>query len=209
MRCPVTSPSESSDLPTQRERQRAETRERLFQAAIEEFRRAGVAGARIERIAKAVGVVRGTFYFHFPTKEHVLGELQLRSQERIMEQLEALKPDMDGVPELLAAIVRGLESAGELISDGELLRDTLALYVRHPMADGVAGDEPRPITEQAAAVVASAQARGEIRSDISPDAAVALIMTSMFGVFAAGTGASRGELLHSWTTVVGRGLKPE
>lgn len=205
----MTSQIEPSDRPTQRERQRAETRERLFQAAIEEFRRAGVAGARIERIAKAVGVVRGTFYFHFPTKEHVLEELQLRSQERIMEKLDELNPDVDGVPELLAAIVRGLESAGDLISDGELLRDTLALYVRHPMAEGTPGDEPRPIAEQAEAVVAGAQARGHIRADIAPDDAVALIMTSMFGVFAAGRGASRGASLHSWTEVVGRGLKPE
>ncbi len=196
------------DRPTQRERQRAETRERLFQAAIDEFRREGVAGARIERIASAVGVVRGTFYFHFPTKEHVLEELQLRSQERIMEKLEELKPDVDGVRELLAAIVRGLDSAGELVSDGNLMRDTLALYVRHPLGDVGPTDEPRPISEQAAAVLTAAQARGEMREDITPEAAVALIFTSMFGVFAASSGPGRAGILHSWSEVVARGLDP-
>ena len=195
------------DRPTQRERQRAETRERLFQAALAEFRREGVAGARIERIASAVGVVRGTFYFHFPTKEHVLAELQLRSQERIMEKLEELKPEIDGVKELLAAIVRGLESAGELVSDGNLMRDTLALYVRHPMG-GLPSDEPRPISEQATAVLAAAQERGELRDDITPEAAVALIFTSMFGVFAARSGPGLGEILKNWTEVVAHGLIP-
>ena len=70
----ISPSSDDGARPTQRERQRAETRERLFQAALDEFRREGVAGARIERIASAVGVVRGTFYFHFPTKDHVLHE---------------------------------------------------------------------------------------------------------------------------------------
>ena len=122
-----------------------------------------------------------------------------------MEKLDELKPDIDGVPELMAAIVRGLVSAGELVSDGTLMRDTLALYVRHPMEHADA-DEPRPITEKAASVLAAAQERGEVRSDITPEAASALIFTSMFGVFAAGAG--RGEILHHWTEVVARGLQP-
>ena len=201
----MSSPSQTS---TRRERQRAETRERLFQAAIEEFRRAGVAGARIERIATSVGVVRGTFYFHFPTKEHVLEELQLRSQERIMEKLEELKPDMDGVPELLDAIVSGLVSAGEFVSDGDLMRDTLAFYIRHPMGDGAAYDEPWPISERAVAVLATIRQRGELHKDISPEDAANLILTSMFGVFAASSGCDRGEHLHDWAEVMARGLKP-
>lgn len=198
---------EPTGQPTQRQRQRAETRERLFQAAIDEFKRAGVAGARIERIASVVGVVRGTFYFHFPTKDHVLEELQLRSQERIMEKLEELKPEIDGIPELMTAIVRGLESAGELVSDADLLRDTLALYVRHPISDSAAGDEPRPIAEQATAVLAAARERGELREDVRPEAAAALILASIFGVFAARPGG-HSEILRDWTGIVARGLEP-
>jgi AcrR family transcriptional regulator len=52
-----------------------ETRARLFDAALAEIGRSGLAGADVTAIASAAGVVQGTFYFHFPTKEHVLVEL--------------------------------------------------------------------------------------------------------------------------------------
>jgi AcrR family transcriptional regulator len=52
-----------------REIRRLETRARLFDAALAEIGRSGVAGADVSAIASAAGVVRGTFYFHFPTKE--------------------------------------------------------------------------------------------------------------------------------------------
>jgi AcrR family transcriptional regulator len=34
----------------------------------------------------AAGVAHGTFFFHFPTKEHVLLELEGREEERIAKQ---------------------------------------------------------------------------------------------------------------------------
>ena len=44
--------------------------------AVDEFRREGFARAQVDRIVAAAGVARGTVYFHFPSKEHVLLELQ-------------------------------------------------------------------------------------------------------------------------------------
>ena len=195
-------PLRAVEQPTQRERQRAETRERLFQAALEEFRTEGLTNARIERIASAVGVVRGTFYFHFPTKEHVLQELQLRGQERIMEHLEALKPGVDGIPELLEAFVNGLHAGAEVVADAKLMRDTLALYVSDPMD----GREHSPLVEVAAAVIAAAQEKGQVRRDLAPDAAASLVFASIFGAFAARAGAERDALLGHWMAVVGQGL---
>ena len=69
---------------TPRERRRDLTRERLFEAAIEEFRREGFDRASIARIAKRAGVSRASFYFHFPTKDHVLAELQWNLELRIV-----------------------------------------------------------------------------------------------------------------------------
>src|SRR5215470_11560344 len=70
-----------------RTRQRLETRDRIFEVALAEFRRVGVSAAEIERIVKAAGVARGTFYLHFPTKDHVLIELQRRRQSALAERL--------------------------------------------------------------------------------------------------------------------------
>ena len=41
-----------------------------------------MADADVGSIAAAAHVARGTFYFHFPTKEHVLAELT-RREERL------------------------------------------------------------------------------------------------------------------------------
>ncbi len=51
-----------------RDRQRLETRARVYEAAVDEFRREGFARAQVDRIVAAAGVARGTFYFHFPSK---------------------------------------------------------------------------------------------------------------------------------------------
>lgn len=69
-----------------REAKRLQTRERLMGAAISEFKRAGMAEADVGAIVTAAGVAHGTFFFHFPTKEHVLLELEQREEERIAKQ---------------------------------------------------------------------------------------------------------------------------
>jgi TetR/AcrR family transcriptional regulator, repressor for uid operon len=66
-----------------RETRRLQTRQRILGAAIVEFKRSGMAAADVGEIVSAAGVAHGTFYFHFPTKEHVLLELERREEARI------------------------------------------------------------------------------------------------------------------------------
>jgi AcrR family transcriptional regulator len=75
------------DRPSAREAKRLQTRERLMGAAIAEFKRSGIATADVGAIVTAAGVAHGTFFFHFPTKEHVLLELEHREEERIAKEL--------------------------------------------------------------------------------------------------------------------------
>src|ERR1700756_3567819 len=91
----MTSTSEAaSEVVGAREAQRLQTRARLFEAAVAEIDRSGLAGTGVAAIAAAVGVSRGTFYFHFPTKEHVLIELERAEEAKIVAKLadEASKP---------------------------------------------------------------------------------------------------------------------
>jgi TetR/AcrR family transcriptional regulator, repressor for uid operon len=77
----------AEDKLTSRETQRLQTRQRVYDAAVAEFRRVGMASADVAMIAKEAGVARGTFYFHFPTKEHVLAELERHEEARLAAQL--------------------------------------------------------------------------------------------------------------------------
>ncbi len=104
-----------------------QTRERLLGAAIVEFTRAGVAGADIGTIVTAAGVAHGTFFFHFPTKEHVLVELEKREEERMAAELERQFAEPHDVRATLVAAVTALEKL-KLRLGPLLFKDFIALH---------------------------------------------------------------------------------
>lgn len=73
-----------------RDKQREETRKKLYHAAIEVFCRDGVSNCRIEDIALKAEVSRAAFYFHFPSKDDVLLELLREAEHPCVEALNAL-----------------------------------------------------------------------------------------------------------------------
>src|SRR5215469_11344467 len=94
-----------------REIRRLETRARLFDAALTEIDRSGLAGADVSAIARAAGVVRGTFYFHFPTKEHVLVELERAEEVRIVAELATKTASLSDLTSMLTLLVRRVLAA--------------------------------------------------------------------------------------------------
>ena len=126
------------DKPSAREAKRLQTKERLMGAAIAEFKRSGMADADVGAIVTAAGVAHGTFFFHFPTKEHVLLELEHREEERIAKQLGRFlesEHDLASVLKEAVRLVVGLERRlGDL-----LFKDFLALHfsqTRPPAEEG-------------------------------------------------------------------------
>jgi AcrR family transcriptional regulator len=59
---------------SRRERRKADIRNRLFRAALELFATRGFMATTVEDITGAADVAKGTFFNHFPTKEHLLTE---------------------------------------------------------------------------------------------------------------------------------------
>src|ERR1700758_363512 len=95
-----------------REAKRLQTKERLMGAAIAEFKRSGMAAADVSAIVAAAGVAHGTFFFHFPTKEHMLLELEHREEERIAKELGRFvtsQRDLFSTLKETARLVKGLE----------------------------------------------------------------------------------------------------
>ncbi|MBV9515464.1 MAG: TetR family transcriptional regulator, partial [Mycobacteriaceae bacterium] len=94
-----------------REAQRLQTRARVFDAAVAEIGRSGLAGADVAAIAAAAGVARGTFYFHFPTKEHVLVEVERAEEARIVANFDTAKAVPDDLMSMLTLLVRQVLAA--------------------------------------------------------------------------------------------------
>lgn len=153
------------DKPSARETKRLQTRERLMGAAIAEFKRAGMAEADVGAIVTAAGVAHGTFFFHFPTKEHVLLALEQREEERIAKQLaRATGPERDIASTLNEAVrlVVGLERRLGAV----LFKDFLALHFSQTRPD----DESRqhPVIVEVAQKIEHARERGEVDPGVNP-----------------------------------------
>src|SRR5580698_3618350 len=88
-----------------RERHRKETRERLYQAALDLFAERGFLRTTVEDITEAADVGKGTFFNYFPTKEHILAEFgggYVAAMERSLEQARQTKgPIMPVIHELV------------------------------------------------------------------------------------------------------------
>lgn len=75
--------------PTRRERKAAETRDRIFRAAIDLIAQHGTASVTVEQITELADVGKGTFFNYFPNKEAVLTYFGGMQVQRLREALDA------------------------------------------------------------------------------------------------------------------------
>ena len=113
--------------PSAREARRLQTRERLLGAAVAEFKRSGMADADVGAIVAAAGVAHGTFFFHFPTKEHVLFEVERREEVRMANELGRFLDSPHDLTSALAEVVRLVAALEERLGH-PLFKDFLALH---------------------------------------------------------------------------------
>jgi AcrR family transcriptional regulator len=159
-----------------RERQRAATRERLYEAALAEFRAKGFDQASVSEIARAAGVSRPSFYAHFPTLDHVLFELTWRLALQIVRRLE-------GATSLRATLDRladALIEAEAAVGDAVLFREMISVFARRTPTPGLDPGEI-PVLAELMRRFEAAREAGELREGIPPDKAARLCLSGVFG----------------------------
>ncbi|BBX23716.1 TetR family transcriptional regulator [Mycolicibacter terrae] len=183
-----------------REARRLETRARLFDAALTEIAQHGLAGADVSAIAAAAGVVRGTFYFHFPTKEHVLIELERNEETRIVDELGAADGDLTSV---LSQVVNHVLSAKRRLGT-VVLRDMLGLHFTssRPVEDELA---QHPVAEFLVGVIGRAQDCGQVSSELDGGELATFFLSGLFALLA--TGAHDAALLNRYVTTIVKGME--
>jgi AcrR family transcriptional regulator len=206
----MTSTSEAaSQVVGAREAQRLQTRARLFEAAVAEIDRSGLAGTDVAAIAAAVGVSRGTFYFHFPTKEHVLIELERAEEAKIVAKLadEASKPG--DLMTVLTLLVREVLAAEQRLGP-VVFRDMLGLHfsAARPIEDELG---EHPLAEFVIAAIAAAQAAGRASRDPDPGELGVIFLTGLFALLATRVAASweRSPLLDRYVRTVVQGMQAQ
>jgi AcrR family transcriptional regulator len=175
-----------------RELQREATRERLFEAALEVFRRDGVDAARIEDISSMAGVSRGSFYFHFPTKDDVLLELLQRTEEALVGDLARLDPDV-AFQEVLSTVARHMS---ETWSAEPALLTGMGVVTMRAAASGRFEEARAAHPARAALVphVERAMARGELVNLLPADLTVDFFLMNLFGMALAWAGSEEAQL---------------
>src|SRR5580698_6213533 len=137
-------------------------RERVLEAAKAVFS-AGGSDASLEAVAKRAGVGIGTLYRHFPTREALFEAVYRREVQQLSELAEALKGDADSVD----ALRRWLRSNVEFVATKKGMSAALALAVQG--SSELSAYSLDRLTKAIGALLDSAVAAGEIRSDISAE----------------------------------------
>lgn len=88
-----------------RETRRLQTRERILGASIAEFKHSGMTGADVNAIVAAAGVAHGTFFFHFPSKEHVLCEIVSSEEAQLAAEFASFLEEHHELGSLLTELV--------------------------------------------------------------------------------------------------------
>lgn len=161
-----------------RDAKKAQVRQALYEAALNQFRTSGYEDASIADICKAAGVAKGTFFNHFPTKAHILAAWY----EEVMRNAD-LKSASDQAQSLPQALLMMAENAVEFARSEPVLWRAKHAYA--PQSDDIQRSErdiDRRVLTQASALIKAAQARGEIRSAIEAEALAALYISTLTGV---------------------------
>jgi AcrR family transcriptional regulator len=195
------------DKPSARETKRLQTRERLMGAAIAEFKRSGMAEADVGAIVTAAGVAHGTFFFHFPTKEHVLLELERREEERIAKQLARYvdsKRNLSSTLKEAVRLVMGLERR----LGAMLFKDFLALHFSQtrPPADE---SREHPVIVMVAREIEHDQELGQVDPDVNPMNSAVFFLLGLYALLTTTHNwPAQSAMLEDYVTRTLRSIEP-
>ncbi len=181
-------------LPGRRERRKAETRERLFRAAMRLFAERGFFETTTENITEAADVGLGTFFNYFPSKHHVftvLSEKQIEKVKAACREAEAGSRIRKVLENLMHSI------AIEPGKSQALTRSLFTAFISNDQVRGLTRDTMTFGRARIAEIIATGQRRGEIRRDREPDALALAFQRSVLGTLLLWAMQPNGDL-HAW-----------
>jgi AcrR family transcriptional regulator len=181
----------------------------VYEAAVEEIARCGLGHADVGAIAVVAGVARGTFYFHFPTKEHVLVELEQREEHWIVAGLERRAVRAGDLPAVLGAVVRRVRAVKRRLRPG-LFRDMLSIHFGAVSSDG-GRLGAHPLATFIVEAVREAQRTGRVKTALDAADVATIFLTGLFAILITRDGPSqaRDALLDTYVaTILGGVVEP-
>lgn len=189
-----------------RELRRLQTRERILGAAVAEFQASGMAGADVGAIVSAAGVAHGTFFFHFPSKEHVLLELESREETRMAAEFASFLENAHDLASALTELVRLVGSLEQRF--GPLLfKELLALHFSptRPTKDEWSD---HPMIVLLVREIERARGDGEVHPEVDAFYSAAFFLLGIYGVLTTTANSQhRDAMLANLVITARRGLE--
>jgi AcrR family transcriptional regulator len=160
------------------------TRQQLVNAAVKLWTERGfehgVENTTVEEIARAAGVTKGTFYFHFAHKEDVLLEMSLTTSDAVSDVARRAAEQGASIDEIVAKAFTEMARRTERLPRAAIAR-TIREFYKYPTRARELSMTRRVWPE----LLGEAQARGELPADIDPedlsDMMNALMITAVEG----------------------------
>ena len=162
-----------------RQRRAAETRLKLFRAALGLFAERGFSNVTVEDITEAADVGKGTFFNYFATKDHVLGvmaEIQLAKVREAAGQSLMSTPSIHDVLHGLA--LRLVEEPGR---SPALARAVISSFVASDVVRGLLENRLMEGRNTVAQLVEQGQKRGEIDAQLNKSTVALQFQRTLMG----------------------------
>ncbi|MGX6647324.1 TetR/AcrR family transcriptional regulator [Maricaulaceae bacterium MS644] len=166
---------EIHEEPGRRARKKRAVFESLYQAGLTLFCAHGYDAVSVSQICAEAGVAKGTFFNHFPTKEHLLFEWYGRATE----EADGFDPPSGRLGDRLAAACAA--TLAPVLGEPELWRAKLRLSALHLELRAVEHAADARARARFEALMRSAKADREVRGEVDPDEAAALFLAVLTG----------------------------
>jgi AcrR family transcriptional regulator len=195
--------------PDRRQRRSTEIHERLFRAALKLFAEKGFAETTVEDITEAADVGKGTFFNHFPSKDHLLigfSDMQLGKLQDVVSGMRESKEPMPVFLRKLTARMTEEPARAPDIVRAILLANLSSSSVRSTMQEKHAR-----ALELMTQLIEIGQQRGEFRRDLPAKDLAQVFRQTVFGtllIWAVYGDASLSERIETALNVLVMGLAP-
>ena len=164
-------------------RRRAETVERLLDAALETFANIGFAAASVEDICRRGGFTRGAFYSSFRTKDELFAALFERETARNLARAEEKLAGLEDEDDPVTAAVERCLSTFRADRTWVLVHTEYALYAtRHPEAAAALRRHAEELHRRLTALIEAAAARIGIRLTLPANRLARIVLALHDGV---------------------------